>query len=122
MPDKWENANGSDPNANDAMTKAADGYALIEKYVNWLAEPHALTAAGAAVDVELADYASGFSTVTPTYSTSGAQNGSVALQSDGHTARFTPSAGCHGLSSFTFTVKGSDGTSYTKDVVILVAP
>ena len=41
MPDSWESATGSNPGANDAMTKAADGYALIERYVNWLAVPHA---------------------------------------------------------------------------------
>jgi len=122
MPDNWENASGSNPNTNDAMTKASDGYTLIERYVNWLAEPHALTTAGTAVNVDLAAYATGFSTVSPVYTTSGAQNGSVALQSDGHTARFTPAAGCRGLSSFTFAVKGSDGTSYGDDVVILVAP
>ena len=47
MPDVWESANGSNVNANDAMTKAADGYALVEHYINWLAGPHAQTAAGA---------------------------------------------------------------------------
>ena len=48
MPDTWERANGSNPNADDAMMKAADGYALIEHYVNWLAGPHATSTAGAA--------------------------------------------------------------------------
>ena len=122
MPDNWENANGSNPNTNDAMTKAADGYTLIEHYVNWLAEPHASTTAGALVDIDLSSYATGFSAVSPTYSVSGAQNGTVTLQSDGHTARLQPIAGCHGLSSFAFTVTGSDGTAYTSKVVVLVVP
>ena len=122
MPDDWENANGSNPSTNDAMTKAADGYALIEHYVNWLAEPHAASAAGAAVDIDLAIYATGFSTVSPTYAVSGAQNGTVALQSDKQTARFQPTAGFKGLGSFTLTVTGSDRTAYTDQVVVLVAP
>lgn len=34
MPDVWENANGTDPTKNDAMTKAANGYCHIENYIN----------------------------------------------------------------------------------------
>jgi hypothetical protein len=122
MPDDWENASGSNPSANDAMTKAADGYALIEHYVNWLAEPHASSSAGAAVDLDLTTYTTGFSTVSPTYAVSGAQNGTVALQSDKHTARFQPTEGFKGLGFFNFTVTGSDSTAYTSKVVVLVAP
>jgi len=97
MPDSWESANGSDPNADDAMTKAADGYTLIEHYVNWLAGPHASTTAASAVSIDLSAYATGFGTVSPTYVVAGAQNGTVALQSDKHTASFQPTAGFHGL-------------------------
>ncbi len=34
MPDEWETANGTNPNSNDAMTKAGNGYANIENYIN----------------------------------------------------------------------------------------
>ena len=34
MPDAWETANGTNPNQNDAMAKAANGYANIENYIN----------------------------------------------------------------------------------------
>lgn len=34
MPDAWETANGLNPNKDDAMTKAANGYANIENYIN----------------------------------------------------------------------------------------
>ena len=34
MPDAWEDANGTDKMKNDAMTKAANGYANIENYIN----------------------------------------------------------------------------------------
>lgn len=36
MPDAWENANGTNPDADDAMTIAANGYANIENYINSL--------------------------------------------------------------------------------------
>src|SRR6185312_1317305 len=122
MPDLWENATGSNPNANDAMTKASDGYVLVEHYINWLAEPHASTTAGTAVSVDLSAYAAGFSGVSPTYTVSGEQNGAVALASDKHTAQLTPAAGFHGLASFSFTVTGSDGSAHTASVVVLVSP
>jgi hypothetical protein len=122
MPDSWESATGSNPSADDAMTKAADGYALIEHYINWLAGPHASAAAGASVDVDLSLYTTGFGAVSPTYAVSGAQNGTVALQADNHTARFQPTAGFHGLASFTFKVTGSDGSAYTSQVAVLAAP
>jgi hypothetical protein len=120
MSDSWESATGSNPSVDDAMTKAADGYALVEHYINWLAEPHASTTAEASVDIDLSAYTTGFGSVSSTYAVSGAQNGTVALQSDNRTARFQPSAGFHGLGSFTFTVTGSDGTKYTSQVVVLV--
>jgi len=46
----------------------------------------------------------------------------VALQADGHTARFQPAAGFHGLASFSFRVTGSDGTAATSTVAVLVSP
>lgn len=36
MPDAWETANGLNPQKNDAMTLAANGYANIENYINSL--------------------------------------------------------------------------------------
>jgi Big-like domain-containing protein len=122
MPDVWESANGSSVDANDAMTKAADGYVLVEHYINWLAGPHAQTAAGATVSLDLSAYAAGFSNVAPTYAVSGAQGGTVTLAADKHTAQFQPTAGFHGMGSFAFTVSGSDGTTYASQVSVLVTP
>lgn len=122
MPDNWELATGSDPKTDDAMKKAADGYVLIEHYLNWLALPHAVASAGAAVDLDLLPYAAGFSTVAAAFGVSGAENGNVALGADKHSAHFTPAAGFKGVALFTFTVQGSDGTSYTGTAAILVTP
>ena len=122
MPDVWESANGSNVNTNDAMTKAADGYVLLEHYINWLAGPHAQTAAGASASFDLSSYAAGFANVSPAYAVSGAQNGAVTLAADKHTAQFQPTAGFHGMGSFAFTVTGSDGTAYSSQVSVLVTP
>jgi autotransporter-associated beta strand protein len=52
MPDAWELANGTDPQKDDAMTIAANGYANIENYINslsrdnrwqWLRQPMLLS-------------------------------------------------------------------------------
>ncbi|HXU60435.1 MAG TPA: hypothetical protein VN962_01950, partial [Polyangia bacterium] len=122
MPDSWEAALGTNPAADDAMAKAADGTTQIEQYLSWLAGPRATSAAGAGADVDLAAYASGFAAVSPVYQVSGAQQGTVALQADGHTAHFQPAAGFHGLASFSFRVSGSDGTAASSTVAVLVSP
>jgi hypothetical protein len=122
MPDFWEKATGANVASDDAMQKAPDGYARIEQYLNWLAEPHASTSGGMSVDVDLAPLSLGFSDVSPTFSVTSPSCGSVQLSSDGHSAHFTPVANFKGVSSFNYTVKGSDGTSYTAHVGVLVRP
>ncbi len=122
MPDFWEQVNGSNPSVDDAMQKASDGYALIEHYLNWLAEPRALTSEGQAVDVDLSSYALGFGDASPVFSLSPPACGSVEVLADGHTARFTPNSGFVGLMSFGFSVMGSDGSTYSASVVVAVQP
>ncbi len=120
MPDYWEVATGANPNANDAMIIGTDGYARIEHYLNWLAEPHALTVTNTSVDIELWLYTSGFTNATPIYYVDNPTNGSVMLLSNGHTARFTPATNFIGLGGFRFAVVASDGTAYTNSVAIVV--
>jgi len=120
MPDFWEKATGSRPDTDDAMQPAPDGYALIEHYLNWLAEPHARASAGMGADVDLESFSQGFSDVAPSFAITQPGCGSVQLQSDGHTARYTPASGFSGVASFNFTVKGSDGTSYSGRIALLV--
>jgi pectate lyase len=120
VPDVWETATGSDPQVDDALKKAASGYTFIERYLNWLAAPHA-TSSGAAIDIDLAAYATGFSNAAPKYAVSNAQNGSVSLAADQRSAHFTPSAGFRGLAAFDFTVTSADGAAYTSRVLVLVS-
>ena len=120
IPDYFENAMGYDTAKDDAMTKESDGYVRIEKYINWLGAMHAQVAGNGTLDFDLRTITRGFQSVKPTYSVSTAENGSVELQKDGYTARFTPDKDFKGLASFKYTVKGNDNTEYTGRVEILV--
>ena len=120
MPDYFEEAMGYDTAKDDAMTKESDGYVRIEKYINWLGAMHALVAGNGTLDFDLRTITRGFQSVKPTYSVSTAENGSVELQKDGYTARFTPDKNYKGLASFKYTVKGNDNTEYTGRIEILV--
>jgi autotransporter-associated beta strand protein len=122
MPDYWDLANGLSPTGNAAMTIAADGYANIEHYLNWLADPHALTVTNTPVAVDLWQYTGGFTNASPVYSVNNASNGAVTLNADGHTAQFTPALNFFGLGSFQFSVVASDGSADTNTVAVLVVP
>ena len=92
----------------------------IEKYINWLGAMHAQVAGNGTLDFDLRTITRGFQEVKPSYTISAAENGSVELQKDGYTARFTPDKNYKGLASFKYTVKGNDNTEYTGRVEILV--
>ena len=118
MPDYWELATGSDPTVANALTNTADGYTLLEHYINFLAGPHAVTQTNTAVDVDLTQYTVGFA-ASATYTVSGGSNGVVTLTA-GSTAHFVPTAGFAGLGSFKFTV--NDGVAQTNPIAVLVTP
>jgi autotransporter-associated beta strand protein len=119
IPDYWKLANGLNVNVAYPLTNTADGYTLLEHYLNWLAAPHALTETNSAAVVALAQYTAGFAT-NSTYAVSGASNGVVTLTS-GSTAIFTPNKNFVGLGSFVFTV--SDGvTIMTNALGVCVTP
>ncbi|MBQ3778097.1 MAG: hypothetical protein II835_08485 [Fibrobacter sp.] len=120
MPDYFEEAMGYDTAKDDAMTKEDDGYVRIEKYINWLGAMHAQVAGNGTLDFDLRTITRGFQEVKPSYTVSAAENGSVELQKDGYTARFTPDKNFKGLASFKYTVKGNDNTEYTGRVEVLV--
>ncbi len=122
MPDYWEKAMGLNFNsASDAMTIGADGYANIEHYLNWLADPHAFTVTNTPVDIDLWQFTSGFTNANPVYTLTILSNGVVTLNS-GHIAHFVPPVNFFGMGSFQFTVTGSDGTAWTNNVAVLASP
>ena len=119
LPDYWEQALGSDPNVADSLTPGTGGYTKLENYVNWLAGPHAVVSKNSFGDVDLRQYTGGFTNASPVYGAFSATNGTVALQADGHTARFTPTANFSGLGSFNFSVRANDGSAMTNTVGVL---
>ena len=120
MPDYFEEAMGYDTAKDDAMVKESDGYVRIEKYINWLGAMHAKVEGNGTLDFDLRSITRGFQEVKPAYSVLAAENGTVDLQKDGYTARFTPGKNFKGLASFKYTVKGNDNTEYTGRVEVLV--
>jgi len=120
IPDYFEYAMGYDATKDDAMTLAGDGYAYIEKYINWLGAMHMRALRNGSASFDLRSITKGFQTVSPLYSVFSAENGSVSMAADGYTAEFTPTPNFTGLASFKYTVKGSDGTEYTGRVEVLV--
>ncbi|MBP5247453.1 MAG: carbohydrate-binding protein [Fibrobacter sp.] len=120
IPDFFEFAMGYNALQDDAMTLASDGYAYIEKYINWLGAMHMSVPQNGSSTFDLRTITKGFQSVSPAYTVSSAENGSVTLASDGYSAVFTPTPNFTGLASFKYTVKGSDGTEYTGRVEVLV--
>ena len=121
MPDYWETAVGLDPNnANDSTNLTLSGYTQLEVYLNWLGEPHAVVQINTNLDIDLVQYASGFTNVGGVFSISNAVNGAVTLLPDGHTARYMPPTNFIGRASFLFKVAGSDGTSMTNIIGLVV--
>jgi autotransporter-associated beta strand protein len=120
LPDYWEQALGSNPNVADSLTPGTGGYTKLENYLNWLAGPHAVAPKNSFVDVDLRQYTGGFTNASPVYSTFAPTNGAVALQADGHTARFTPAGNFSGLGSFNFSVRAGDGSAMTNTVGVLM--
>ena len=120
MPDYWEAVAGSNPSSADAMIIGGDGYARIENYLNWLAEPHALTTTNTVIDVDLRLYVAGFTNAAPTYFLDQPTNGTVTLVS-GHIARFTPTANVSGFGGFRFAATSSDGLNFTNSVSIIIS-
>jgi Bacterial Ig domain len=125
LPDWWESLRGTNPHSapgdfSDANADlAGDGYTELERYLNWLAAPHALGAVNTALNFDLGGYAAGFT--NPVYAVTQPTNGTVALLADGHTAHFAPAAGFTGAASFQFTA-GDGATTLTNAVTVLVLP
>jgi endonuclease/exonuclease/phosphatase family metal-dependent hydrolase len=104
MPNYWETTLGlTDPNnGSDGPLNSGNGYTYLENYLNWLAAPHALVLHDTFVDVDLKLLAG--NTVAQGFGVSGASNGVVVLQGDGHTARFTPTTNFTGFAAFNLNV------------------
>lgn len=129
LPDWWELIKGTNPNSapgdfSDANADlVGDGYTELERYLNWLAQPHYDCNTNTVLNVGLTQYTRGFTNASlgAIYIVFGASNGTVALS--GKTAQFTPTISTNGLGSFQFAVTDNSGFSYTNSVnVHIIAP
>lgn len=132
LPDIWESALGSNPNADDHTSQVPAnafipvGYTLLEEYLHFLATPHAIVAKSAAakpssLKVDLRKYTYGFTLKPPvTYRLANAVNGTGTIL-DNSTAHFEPAPDFSGRASFDFTVTDGDGSTWTQPFVILVS-
>jgi hypothetical protein len=122
VPDWWELIRGTNPHSapgdfSDANADfVGDGYTELERYLNWLAQPHYNCNTGAVLNVDLTQYIRGFtnSSLHSTNVVFGAINGTVGLT--GTTAQFSPTISTDGLGGFTFSVTDNTGFSYTNSV------
>ena len=125
LPDWWEILHGTNPNSapgdfsDSNADPDGDGYSNLEDYLNWLAAPHVTVAQDTYVDLDLSQYTVGFTNL-PVFGVFAATNGTVVLQGDGQTARFTPTPGFSGLGSFGFFVTDAEGSTLTNGVGVHV--
>ncbi|MFV2024552.1 cellulose binding domain-containing protein [Micromonospora sp. LOL_028] len=73
---------------------------MLENYLNWLAEGHAVVDRNGSVDVDLRALNGGSNL---NFTAASGRNGTVTLLGDGRTARFTPATNYSGLANFTYT-------------------
>jgi hypothetical protein len=119
LPDWWENLKELNPNSapgdfSDANADlVGDGYTELERYLNWLAQPHYDCNIGTTLNVDLTQYTRGFTNNLSTNLVFGAINGTVALS--GKTAQFNATVGTNALGSFMFKVSDATG-AYTNTI------
>lgn len=102
IPDYFESALGWNPNLANNNHTNGDGYTDLEWYLNWLAEPHAVTGFREPVEVNLRSLTGENPNLQ--FFDLGSTNGSVVLQPDGFNAQFVPATNFTGLTQFTFNV------------------
>ena len=120
LPNWWETIIGTNVNSGtgDFSDSNADtdksGYTNLDKYLQWVAQPHFDSPTGKKVTVNIQKLSRGF-TSGVSYSLSNVVNGTAVLSSDN--VEFTPTAA--GLCSFNFTVTDAEGGTMTRKVNIL---
>jgi hypothetical protein len=121
LPDWWELANGSNPNSSPGdfsdsnADPDGDGYTQLETYLDWLSAPHADVTRNSSIDLDLTQFARGFTNNSPAFTVFNATNGSVSMFT-GTSARFIPTANFYGRATFQFGVTDSQGASLTNTI------
>jgi hypothetical protein len=120
LPNWWETIAGTNTNSgtgdfSDTNADAdLDGYTNLDKYLQWMSQPHYDSPTGAKININIQKLSRGF-TSGVSYSLSNIENGNAVLNSD--IVEFTPTA--NGLCAFNFTVTDNEGGTMTRKVNIL---
>ena len=126
LPDWWEIIKGLNTNSvagdfSDAnVDLVGDEYTELDRYLDWMAQPHADCNAGTNVDIDLATLTRGFTNASPKYLVFNAVNGTVVTNGNGKTARFTAATSLNALGSFTYTVTDNKGYNMTQTIGIRI--
>lgn len=144
MPDNYESALGWNSTTKDHNTALPSsggiitgttffpantpaGYTRLEEYLHFLASPHTLVARNTAselssVTVDLSRYTLGFNSLAPIFTLANIVGG-AATQSGagGRLVTFTPTLNLVGRARFEFTVTDSQGDSWTRSFLAVVA-
>lgn len=118
MPDWWERLTGSNPaEADNNGDPDGDGYTLLEDYLNFMAEPHRVLAAGETATINIPELFVGY-TSSPVYAYSCKEAEATLTIQDGGQLLVQPSADYRGLLHLTLTVTDADGDSMTRPLTI----
>lgn len=121
LPDWWETAIGTSPNsaagsfADSNADTDKNGYTNLEEYLHWMANPHYFVTEGNSLDVDLKQFAAGY-TKSPEFVVRDIVNSNVTLT--GSVAHLTTSK--VGFAAFTFDVTDSEGSKKTQKVGVYV--
>lgn len=120
LPNWWETIIGTNVNSgigdfSDANADPdLDGYTNLDKYLQWMSEPHYDAVLGNKTYIDIQKLSRGF-TNGVSYSLSQVVNGNATLA--GNTVEFKPNA--KGLCSFKFTVTDAEGGTMARKVNVL---
>ncbi len=108
MPDHWEMATGLNRLASgDRNIKDEAGYTMLENYLNWLAEPHALCDRNGSVTLDLKALFGGATNLN--FSVGSATNGTAVANAGGTNVLFSATGDFSGLAGFS--VMATDGAT-----------
>lgn len=120
LPNWWEKLIGTNVNsgAGDFSDSNADtdqdGYTNLDKYLQWMSEPHYESTDGNKIDINIQKLSQGF-TSGVSYTIANVVNGGAVLNTN--SVAFTPAS--NGLCSFEFTVTDSEGGTMKRKVNIV---
>ncbi|GHT60954.1 hypothetical protein AGMMS50239_10890 [Bacteroidia bacterium] len=130
LPDWWETAvshtNPDSPQGDFSDSNAdpdKNGFTCLDDFLDWMANPHYISKVSGknnSFNLDLKVLTKGY-TASPKYKIDATENCSVKLDTKG-VAKISPAVAGNQLSSITFTVTDSEGSSMTRKIGLFFAP